>query len=65
MADFEVMQRAIIHLLQKLQLIESRSSKIFVVVERRDHHCGDDLVIDPQKNSGMLAVWVNTPKHTI
>ena len=29
---------------------ESRSSTIRVVVERPDHHCGDDLVNKPQKS---------------
>ena len=38
------MQWAIVQLLPKPQMSKSRSSTIRVVVERPDHHCGDNLV---------------------
>ena len=42
----EVMPRTTVQLLPKPQMGGRRSSTITVVVERPDHHCGDDLVFD-------------------
>ena len=39
-----MMQWTIVQLSPKPQMSKSRSSTICVVVERSDHHCGDDLV---------------------
>ena len=45
MAGCEVMQSTNVQLSPKPQISECRSSKtICVVVNRPDHHCGDDLV---------------------
>ena len=44
LAGCAVMQWSIIEISSKPQMSDNRSSTICVVIERPDHHCGDDLV---------------------